>query len=69
MEEIGECKIDASRLAIDGQAMIISNADRDQEERLKKEIGSTGQGVGAATSRRIMGVAPTRPSSPVTSQT
>jgi adenylosuccinate synthase len=55
LEEIGECKIDASRLAIDGQAMIISEGDRNQEERLKKEIGSTGQGVGAATSRRIMG--------------
>jgi adenylosuccinate synthase len=55
MEEIGECKIDAARLAIDGQAMIISDADRLAEEKLKKEIGSTAQGVGAATSRRIMG--------------
>jgi adenylosuccinate synthase len=55
LEEISDCKIDASRLAIDGQAMIISDEDRTQEEKLKKEISSTGQGVGAATSRRIMG--------------
>jgi adenylosuccinate synthase len=55
LEEISDCKIDALRLAIDGQAMIISDADRAEEEKLKKEIGSTGQGVGAATSRRIMG--------------
>src|SRR5262249_7496585 len=55
LEEIGDCKIDASRLAIDGQAMIITEADHAEEEKLKQEIGSTGKGVGAATARRIMG--------------
>ncbi len=54
LQEIGECGIDASRLAIDPQAMIISDRDRENEKRLVQDIGSTGQGVGAATARRIM---------------
>jgi adenylosuccinate synthase len=54
LQEIGECRVDASRLSIDRQAMIISDQDREDEKRLVQEIGSTGQGVGAATSRRIM---------------
>jgi adenylosuccinate synthase len=54
LQEVAECGIDASRLSIDGQAMIITNHDRELETRLVQEIGSTGQGVGAATARRIM---------------
>ncbi len=54
LKEIGECGIDASRLFIDPQAMIISDEDRAQEKQLVADIGSTGQGVGAATARRIM---------------
>lgn len=54
LQEIGECGIDASRLAIDPQAMIISDDDREKEKPLVQDIGSTGQGVGAATARRIM---------------
>jgi adenylosuccinate synthase len=54
LQEIGECAIDASRLSIDRQAMIISDSDREEEKRLVQDIGSTGQGVGAATARRIM---------------
>jgi len=54
LQEIGDCGIDSSRLSIDPQAMIISEEDREQEKSLVKEIGSTGQGVGAATARRIM---------------
>jgi adenylosuccinate synthase len=54
LKEIAECGIDASRLFIDPQAMIISDEDRAQEKKLIQDIGSTGQGVGAATARRIM---------------
>jgi adenylosuccinate synthase len=53
MKEIAECKVGADRLAIDPQAMIISRKDISGEQRLVKGIGSTGQGVGLATSRRI----------------
>jgi adenylosuccinate synthase len=52
-DEIAESGVQDGRLHIDPQAMIISKADIKAEVRLVKEIGSTGQGVGAATSRRI----------------
>jgi adenylosuccinate synthase len=51
--EISECRIPFDRLSIDPQAMIISEADRRNEARLQETIGSTGQGVGYATARRI----------------
>ena len=54
LEEIAECKIEFNRLSIDRRAMIIQDADFDDEKRLVAGIGSTGQGVGSATSRRIM---------------
>jgi adenylosuccinate synthase len=58
-DEIADCGVDAERLSIDPQAMIISQADIEQETSgasdLVKAIGSTGKGVGAATARRIMG--------------
>ncbi len=53
--EIAECKVDVSRLGIDGSAMIISEEDKENEKELVAGIGSTGQGGGAALSRRIMG--------------
>ncbi len=53
MKEIAECNVDSRRLSIDPQAMIISPKDRQDEAKLVKKIGSTGQGVGFATARRI----------------
>jgi adenylosuccinate synthase len=55
LEEITACGVGPDRLKIDGQAMIISEDDIKAEEFLKATISSTGQGVGAATARRIMG--------------
>ncbi len=55
LEEIAECGVEYQRLAIDPQAMIISDQDILQEDELKKSIGSTAQGVGAAAARRING--------------
>lgn len=54
LREIADCSVDVERLAIDPRAMIISPADRREEERhLVSAIGSTGQGGGAALARRI----------------
>jgi adenylosuccinate synthase len=56
LEEIATAKIGIDRLMIDPQAMTISEADRKRERGagdVKKLIGSTGQGVGQATARRI----------------
>jgi adenylosuccinate synthase len=55
LREIAECEIEKGRLYIDPQAMIISKADIKKEAGLVTSISSTGQGVGAATARRIMG--------------
>jgi adenylosuccinate synthase len=55
LKEIADCGVDASRLQIDGNAMIIEEADIEAEDRLRRDIGSTGSGTGAATARRIMG--------------
>jgi len=54
LEEIRECKVDHERLSIDPQAMIILPMDCRSENGLKQRISSTGQGVGAATARRIV---------------
>ena len=54
LREIADCGVDAQRLCIDGNAMIITEDDINAEAELVKSIGSTGQGVGAATARRIM---------------
>ncbi|HEV2331045.1 MAG TPA: adenylosuccinate synthetase [Verrucomicrobiae bacterium] len=53
LEEIAACKVDRDRLSIDPQAMTISQRDRASEGVLKANIGSTGQGVGFATARRV----------------
>jgi len=55
LKEISDCQVDHERLSIDPQAMVISPQDKKKEQRLVERIGSTGQGVGAATARRIMG--------------
>lgn len=52
-DEIAKCYVDKDRLSIDPQAVIILPADRKKELRIVSDIGSTGQGVGAATTRRI----------------
>jgi len=54
MREIAECHVSQDRLFIDPQAMIIEKEDIEAEQELKARIGSTAQGVGKATSRRIM---------------
>ncbi|HXW59388.1 MAG TPA: adenylosuccinate synthetase [Solirubrobacteraceae bacterium] len=54
-DEIRDCRVEVGRLHIDEQAMIISSKDKRDERELVAAIGSTGQGVGAATARRITG--------------
>lgn len=54
MREIAACEVSRDRLSIDPQAMIIEERDRDVEGQLVSSIGSTGQGVGAATVRKIL---------------
>jgi len=54
LKEINECKVDRDRLSIDPQTMIITESDCKSESGLQQRISSTGQGVGAATARRIM---------------
>ena len=55
LKEAAECDVDETRLSIDPQAIIITDADRVNEQRLVGAIGSTGQGVGAAAVRRKIG--------------
>ena len=54
LREAADCEVDAERLSIDPQAMVITAADKEAEIELKKQIGSTGQGVGNAAVRRIL---------------
>ena len=53
LEEIAHCKVPVDRLCIDPQAMIIKKSDITGESKLQKTIGSTKQGVGFATARKI----------------
>ena len=54
LREIRECAVEPSRLTVDEQVVVISSDDREwEEENLKREIGSTAQGVGKATARRV----------------
>lgn len=55
LTEIAECDVDADRLSIDPQAMIIEPADLEAEAGLVKAIASTGKGGGNAASRRVLG--------------
>jgi adenylosuccinate synthase len=55
LDEIKECGLGPDRLFIDPNAMIISDEDKEKEARgLVGEIGSTGQGVGQATARKVL---------------
>lgn len=57
LEEIAECGVTPDRLSIDPQASVILQSDISFEREagsLVSQIGSTGQGVGAATARKIL---------------
>lgn len=55
LREIGELAIPFKKLMIDPQAMMIDQSDVDWEvQYLKAAIGSTAQGIGAATARKIL---------------
>ena len=55
LKEIRDCAVETRRLTLDEQAVVITPEDREWEEKnLKREIGSTAQGVGRATARRVM---------------
>lgn len=58
LQEIRECDVEVGRLAVDPHAMVINDEDIAAEVELTKAIGSTGQGVGHATARRILGRKP-----------
>ena len=54
LKEIRDCAVEPGRLTLDEQAVVISMEDRKWEEKhLKRAIGSTAQGVGKATARRV----------------
>lgn len=53
MREIADCEVSADRLAIDPGALVIEEGDVRRETGLKRAIGSTGTGGGAALARRI----------------
>jgi len=55
LQEIATHQLDSERLSIDPNAMIIEDADIEHERAMLNSISSTAQGVGAATSRKIMG--------------
>ncbi len=55
MTEISQCGVDSKRLVIDHNVMLIEERDIKAERKLKRNIGSTCSGTGAATARRIMG--------------
>lgn len=55
LREIGELAVPFDKLMIDPQAMMIEKSDVDWEVKyLKAAIGSTAQGIGAATARKIL---------------
>lgn len=55
LKEISDCQLEAARLTIDPQAMIIEDYDLRREGTLVSDIGSTGKGGGSAAARRILG--------------
>ncbi|RKH65702.1 adenylosuccinate synthetase [Corallococcus llansteffanensis] len=59
-KELEDCELREGRLFIDPQAVIIEEADLLMEgASLKQQIGSTAQGVGSATSRKVLRTAAT----------
>jgi adenylosuccinate synthase len=65
LAEIAACAVEATRLTVDPQAMIIEDADRVAELGLVASIGSTGKGGGSAAARRITGRHSEPPAVPV----
>jgi len=58
-KEIGELQITPGRLIVDPQAIIIDPRDKQwEEEHLAGAIGSTAQGIGMATARKIINRVP-----------
>lgn len=55
LDEIARFGVTADRLTIDHQAMIISDQDIEDEDRLFRNISSTAQGVGIASARKLSG--------------
>lgn len=55
LKEIAQFRVGVDRLTLDPNAIVIERSDCVAERQLRRSIGSTGQGVGAATARRIMG--------------
>ncbi len=54
IEEIRNCKVEPRRLILDEQSLLILEEDlKWEKEYLEQEIGSTAQGVGKATARRV----------------
>lgn len=54
LREIADCQVDHERLVIDPHAVIITDEDIANEKEFCRTMGSTGQGVGLATARRIL---------------
>lgn len=54
LDEIRQHKIGTERLKIDPNATVITAEDKEEERRLVRGMGSTGQGVGAATASNLM---------------
>ena len=55
LQEVAKHKVSAERLTIDEQAMIITCEDIRREANLFRNIGSTAQGVGIASARKMTG--------------
>jgi adenylosuccinate synthase len=53
LQEIADCKVDADRLSIDPQAIVITPEDIEREKDVQELIGSTRQGVGEASARKV----------------
>jgi len=54
LQEISDCRLEPGRVFIDPQAMTISEEDIGREKKLVEAMGSTGQGVGEASARKIL---------------
>ncbi|MEM7083056.1 MAG: adenylosuccinate synthetase [Pseudomonadota bacterium] len=54
LKEVEECGLDSDRVFLAENVMVITEEDREEEERLVRAIGSTGRGGGSAAARRIM---------------
>lgn len=62
LREVNDAELSTQRLVIDEQAMVIEEQDVQSERgQLVGSIGSTGQGVGAATARKILRTAASPP--------